>query len=246
MAETSLKELLDAGAHFGHQTQRWNPKMRSYIHSTRGGIHLIDLVQTQAKLAEAEAFVRRVTEQDGIVMFVGTKRQAQAIIKTEAEAAGMPYVTLRWLGGMLTNYRTIRQQIVRLRKLEAGLESGELAATYNKKELLDITNDVAALNRIFGGMKNFDRIPDALVVIDVPREDIAIAEANKLGIPVVALVDTNADPDPITYPIPGNDDAIKAVQLITHALAQAAAEGANMHQVKAAETAQAAAQSVEA
>lgn len=234
MAQTTLKELLEAGVHFGHQTQRWNPKMKPFIHSTRGGIYIIDLEQTQRRLSEAEKFVEQATANGGTVLFVGTKRQSKAIVKNEAAAVGMPYVSERWLGGMLTNFKTIRQQVTRLKKLEAGLESGELAAKYNKKELLGITNEVERLNRVFGGVKQLDRLPAAVVVVDVPGEQIAIAEATKLGIPVVALVDTNADPDLIDYPIPANDDAIKSVALLTHVLAEAAAAGAKEHEAKAA------------
>lgn len=226
MAEVSLKELLEAGAHFGHQTHRWNPKMKPFIFGARGGVHIIDLTHTKSKLDEAVEFVKKTAAAGGPVLFVGTKRQAKAIVKAEAEAAGMPYVSERWLGGMLTNFRTIKQQTNRLRKLEQGVESGDFASKYNKKELLDITNEIAALNRIFSGVKALDRLPDAIVVVDVPKEDIAVAEANKLGIPVIALVDTNANPDVIDYPIPANDDAIKAVQLIVRTLAQAAADGA--------------------
>ena len=235
MADVSLKELLEAGAHFGHQTHRWNPKMKQYIFGARGGVHIIDLTQTKQHLDQASSFVKKVAATGEPVLFVGTKRQAKGIVQAEAEAAGMPYVSERWLGGMLTNFRTIRQQTARLRKLETGIESGDFAAKYNKKELLDITNEIAALNRIFGGIKQLDRMPGAVVVVDVPREDIAVAEAGKLGIPVVALVDTNANPDPIDYPIPANDDAIRAVKLIVHTLAQAAAEGAKLHQAKAAD-----------
>jgi small subunit ribosomal protein S2 len=235
MADVSLKELLESGAHFGHQTHRWNPKMKQYIYGARGGVHIIDLTHTKSKLDEAVEFVKKTAADGGPVLFVGTKRQAKNIVKAEAEAAGMPFVSERWLGGMLTNFRTIRLQINRLRKLEQGLESGDFAAKYNKKELLDITNEVAALNRIFGGVKTLDKLPEIVVVVDVPKEDIAVAEANKLGIPVVALVDTNANPDVIDYPIPANDDAIKAVQLIVHTLAQAAADGAKQAAKKAAE-----------
>lgn len=234
MAEATLKELLEAGAHFGHQTQRWNPKMKPFIHSARGGVYIIDLEQTQKRLSEAEKFVRQTTAAGGTVLFVGTKRQAKAIVKNEAAAVGQPYVSERWLGGMLTNFKTIRQQVNRLKKLEAGLESGETQAKYNKKELLGITNEVERLNRIFGGIKQLDRLPAAVVVVDVPREGIAVAEAAKLGLPVVALVDTNANPDRIDYPIPANDDAIKSVALIVHRLAEAAAAGAQEHTAQAA------------
>lgn len=226
MSDVSLKELLEAGAHFGHQTRRWNPKMKPYIYGARGGVHIVDLTKTGPLLAEAEKFARQTAAAGGQVLLVGTKRQAAAVVREEAEAAGLPYVTERWLGGMLTNFRTIRSQVVRLKKLEAGLESGDFATKYNKKELLDFTNEVAGLNRIFAGIKQMDQLPAAVFVVDVPREGIAVAEARKLGIPVLAIADTNADPDLIDYLIPANDDATRAVRVITHRIAQAAAAGA--------------------
>jgi small subunit ribosomal protein S2 len=204
MAQVSLKELLESGAHFGHQTRRWNPKMKEYIFGVRGGVHIIDLTKT-------------------------------SVLLNEAVAAGMPFVTERWLGGMLTNFRTIRAQVIRLKKLEAGLESGDYEGKYNKKEILDFTNEVAALERIFGGIKHMDGLPAALFIVDVPKESIAVAEARRLGIPVVAMTDTNADPDLIDYVIPANDDAIRAVRVITHAIAEAAQAGAAVYATKAAE-----------
>ena len=225
MANANLKELLEAGAHFGHQTRRWNPKMKKYIFGARGGVHIIDLTHTGPLLDEAVAFAGKVTAEGGKILFVGTKRQAASVIKDEAIAAGMPYVTERWLGGMLTNFRTIRQQVARLKKIETGLESGDYASKYNKKEQLDFTNELASLNRIFGGIKDMDQLPAAIFVVDAPKEDLAIAEARKLKIPVIAIADTNADPDVIDYPIPANDDAIKAVKIITHLIAEAAANG---------------------
>ena len=237
MAEVNLKELLEAGAHFGHQTRRWNPKMREYIYGTKGGVHIIDLTKTGRMLDEAANFARETAAKGGKVLFVGTKRQAAPVIKEEAAAVGMPYVTERWLGGMLTNYRTIRLQIQRMKKLEAGLESGDFAAKYNKKEVLDMTNEAARLGRIFNGMRDLDGQPGAVFVVDVPREDIAVAEAKKLGIPVIAISDTNSDPDQIDYPIPANDDAIKAIRVITRYIAQAAAEGAATYKARAKEEA---------
>jgi len=225
MADVSLKELLEAGAHFGHQTRRWNPKMRDYIYGARGGVHIIDLTKTAPLLRAAVDFAREVAAGGGKVLFVGTKRQAAPVVREEAEGAGMPYVTERWLGGMLTNFRTIRLQVNRLKKLEAGLTSGDFASKYNKKEVLDFTNEAEALDRIFGGIKGMDGLPGAVFVVDVPKEGIAVAEARKLGIPVIGIADTNADPDLIDYPIPANDDAIRAVKVITHVIAQAAADG---------------------
>jgi small subunit ribosomal protein S2 len=235
MAEVNLKELLEAGAHFGHQTRRWNPKMKPYIYGARGGVHIIDLTKTGALLKEATDFARQTAANGGKVLIVGTKRQAVPVVREEAEAAGMPYVTERWLGGMLTNFRTIRLQVQRLKKLEAGLESGDFAGKYNKKEVLDFSNEAAALNRVFGGIKHMDGLPGAVFVVDVPKEGIAVAEARKLGLPVIAIADTNADPDLIDYPIPANDDAIKAVRIITRTIAQAAAEGAKLYESKAKE-----------
>jgi small subunit ribosomal protein S2 len=233
MAEVSLKELLEAGAHFGHQTRRWNPKMQVYIYGARGGVHIIDLTKTGGLLKEATDFARDTGANGGKVLLVGTKRQAAPVVKEIAEANGLPYVTERWLGGMLTNFRTIRLQVQRLKKLEAGMESGDFAAKYNKKELLDFSNEIAGLNRIFGGIKNMDGLPGAVFVVDVPRESIAVAEARKLGTPVIAMADTNADPDLIDYPIPANDDAIKAIRIVTQAVATAAAEGLKVYASKA-------------
>ncbi|HVQ45078.1 MAG TPA: 30S ribosomal protein S2 [Candidatus Saccharimonadia bacterium] len=234
MADVSLKELLEAGAHFGHQTRRWNPKMREYIYGARGGVHILDLTKTGIMLKEATTFARETASHGGKVLLVGTKRQAAPVIKEIAEANNLPYVTERWLGGMLTNFRTIRLQVQRLKKLEAGLES-DFQAKYNKKELLDFSNEVAALNRVFGGIKHMDGLPAAIYVVDVPGEMIAVAEARKLGIPVIAIVDSNADPDLVDYKIPANDDAIKSVRVITGAVAEAAAEGAKLHASKAAD-----------
>lgn len=225
MAEVSLKELLEAGAHFGHQTRRWNPKMKPYIFGARGGIHIIDLTKTAEGLAVATKFATEVASKGGLILFVGTKRQVQTIVKQAAVEADMPYVTQRWLGGMLTNFRTIRAQINRLKKLEAQTESGELAANYNKKEQGVLTEEMNKLENIFGGIKNTEGLPAALFVVDAPREDIAILEANKLGIPVIALADSNANPDLIAYPIPANDDALRSVAVITGAIAAAAKAG---------------------
>jgi small subunit ribosomal protein S2 len=235
MAEVNLKELLEAGAHFGHQTRRWNPKMKPFIYGARGGVHIIDLTKTAPRLKAATEFARHVTSQGGSVLFVGTKRQVAPVVREEAEAVGMPFVTERWLGGMLTNFRTIRSRVNRLKKLEAGLESGDFTSKYNKKEVLDFSNEAAALNRIFGGVKHMDGLPGALFVVDAPNEGIAVAEARKLGIPVIAIADSNADPDLMDYPIPGNDDAIRSVKAFTHAIGEAAAEGAKLYASKAKE-----------
>jgi small subunit ribosomal protein S2 len=230
MADTSVKELLQAGSHFGHQTRRWNPKMKPYIFGVRGGVHIIDLTKTINYLQDAVKFAGDVTEAGGKILFVGTKRQAAAIVKTEAEAAGQPYVTERWLGGMLTNFRTIQTRVKRLKELESGLESGDLASKYNKREVGEMAEEAENLRRIFGGIKDMEQLPKALFVVDAGRDSIAINEARNLQIPVIAIADTNANPDLIDYVIPANDDAIKSIQVITHAVAEAAKEGAAKHQ----------------
>ncbi len=236
MAEVSLKELLEAGAHFGHQTRRWNPKMRTYIYGARGGIHIIDLAKTSEGLKAAIEFAGKATENGGEILFVATKRQAKDIVKTAAIDAGMPYVVERWLGGMITNFRTVKMQINRLKKLEAQTESGELAENYNKKEQGVLTVEMNKLEHIFGGIKNMDGMPAAMFVIDAPREHTAILEARKSGIPVIAIADSNADPDLIDYPIPANDDAIKTITIVTQAIAEAAKSGKAKHAAVSKET----------
>ena len=232
MADNRLKDLLEAGAHFGHQTRRWNPKMKPYIYGARGGIHIIDLTKTEPLLVEAIDFVKKTAARGGKIMLVGTKRQVSGIIREEAIAAGLPYVTQRWLGGMLTNFRTIKLRVNRLKKIEAGLDSGDFAKKYNKKELLDFSNEVTELNRIFDGIKKLDQMPAAVFIVDTPNESIAVSEARRLGIKVVAIADTNSDPDLIDYIIPANDDALRTVKYITHLIAQAAAEGAKAYESK--------------
>lgn len=230
MTEVTLKELLESGAHFGHQTRRWNPKMGPYIYGARGGVHIIDLTKTLPALQEACKFVEELTAGGGQIMFVGTKRQAAAIVAGAARDAGMPYVTERWLGGMLTNWRTIQSQVKRLIKLEEQVDSGEVAAQFNKKEAAGVATEIAKLENIFSGIKKMERVPDALFVVDVPRELIAVYEARKLGIPVVGIADSNTDPDLLAYAIPANDDAIKSITVITGAIAAAAKAGAAKHQ----------------
>jgi len=235
MAETAVKELLEAGSHFGHQTRRWNPKMGKFIFGVRGGVHIIDLTKTVNYLNDAAAFAEQVTAAGGKVLFVGTKRQAAAIVREEAVAAGQPYVTERWLGGMLTNFRTIQSRVKRLKQLQDGLDSGEYDGKYNKKEVLDFTNERDHLLRIFGGIADMAVLPKAVFVVDAVRDDIAVSEARNLDLPVIAIVDTNADPDLADYPIPANDDAIKSIRVITHAIAEAAARGAQTFASKAPE-----------
>jgi small subunit ribosomal protein S2 len=224
MSVVSMKELLEAGVHFGHHTRRWNPKMRSYIFTERNGIHIIDLRQTLESIDEAYELIRDLTAQGGVVLFVGTKKQAADIIETAAEGCGMPYVNYRWLGGTLTNWQTIRQRIEYLIDLERRHERGEFSLL-PKKEILQLEREMEKLNRRLGGIKNMSRLPDMLFIVDTRREEIAVKEANILDIPIVAMVDTNSDPDPVDYPIPSNDDAIRTIKLVTGLIAKAVDEG---------------------
>ncbi len=210
-----IKQLLEAGAHFGHKTERWHPKMAPYIHSKRGGTHIIDLTKTVAGLETALAFLTKTASEGKQVLLVGTKRQARDIIKQAAIATNMPYVTERWLGGMITNWNTIGGRVKHLQDLENRMASGELANKYNKLEVQRFQEEIEQMNVLYGGVKEMNSRPGALFIIDMVNDDNAVREANKLGIPIVALVDTNADPSQVTYPIPANDDAIKTIQLIT-------------------------------
>ena len=225
MAEVSMKQLLEAGVHFGHQTSRWNPKMKPYIFGARNGIYIIDLQQTVKLFRDAYTYIRDIVAEGGVLMFVGTKKQAQDAIREEAERCGMLYVNNRWLGGMLTNFQTIKASIDRLRKLEEILEDPKMAEALTKKEMLGIRRERDKLLTAMGGIKNMKRLPDAMFVIDPKKEEIAVREANRLSIPVVAVVDTNCDPDLIDWKIPGNDDAIRAIKLFTAAIADAVLEG---------------------
>jgi small subunit ribosomal protein S2 len=217
MVEQQLKEFLEAGVHFGHQSSRWNPKMRRFIFAQRNGIHIIDLQKTVRALQEAQQAVREVTLNGDRVLFVCTKRQLRMIIEQEAVRCGGFFVTERWLGGMLTNFSTIRKQIRRLKELERGLDEGAYEF-YTKKEQLLLAREKEKLEKYLGGVKDMGRVPGAVFVVDARKETIAVKEANKLGIPVIAIADTNADPDVIDYPIPGNDDAIRSVSVITRAI----------------------------
>ncbi len=217
MSQPQLQDLLEAGVHFGHQTRRWNPKMRRFIFAERSGIYIIDLQKTLRQITKAKETLRAVVARGESVLFVCTKRQLKAIVQAEAANCGALHVTERWLGGMLTNFQTLKRQIRRLRELEQGSQDGEFG-NYTKKEKLLFERERVKLSRNLEGVKNMNRLPGALFVVDAKKEKIAVAEANKLGIPVVAIVDTNADPDVITVPIPGNDDAIRSVSLITNAL----------------------------
>jgi small subunit ribosomal protein S2 len=219
-----MKQLLEAGVHFGHQTRRWNPKMAEYIFTERNGIYIIDLQKTVKKLEEAYSFVRTLSEEGKPVLFVGTKKQAQDSVREEAERAGAYYVNARWLGGMLTNFRTIRRRIDRLNQLKTMEEDGTFDLL-PKKEVVKLRLEIEKLEKFLGGIKDMRQIPGALFIVDPRKERIAVAEAKKLGIPIVAIVDTNCDPDEIDYVIPGNDDAIRAVKLISATMANAIAEG---------------------
>jgi small subunit ribosomal protein S2 len=213
--EVDVKKLLEAGAHFGHKTERWHPKMSPYTHSKRGGSHVIDLTKTVDALNEALSFLEKTASEGKQVLLVGTKRQAQAIIKKTAEDTGMPYVTERWLGGMLTNWKTIGGRVKHLQDLENRMASGELANKYNKLEVQRFQEEIDQMNALYGGVKDLSARPGALFIVDIVHDVNALREATKLGIPVVAIVDTNADPTLVKYPIPANDDAIKTIELIT-------------------------------
>ncbi|MFE8073218.1 30S ribosomal protein S2 [Marinobacteraceae bacterium S3BR75-40.1] len=225
MAQVNMRDLLKAGAHFGHQTRYWNPKMSKYIFGARNKIHIINLEHTVPAMNDALKKIQQMAENKNKVLFVGTKRSASKIIKEQAERCGMPYVNHRWLGGMLTNYKTIRQSIRRYRDLEAQSQDGTFDKL-TKKEALDRRREMDKLERSIGGIKDMGGLPDALFIIDVDHEDIAIKEANKLGIPVIAVVDTNSNPAGVDYVIPGNDDAIRAIQIYVTAVADACIEGA--------------------
>ena len=236
MSVISMKQLLEAGVHFGHQTRRWNPKMAEYIFMERNGIYIIDLQKTVKKLEEAYFFVRDLAAEGGTVLFVGTKKQAQDAVKEEAEKVGMFYVNARWLGGMLTNFKTMRQRVDRLNQLNRMSEDGTFDLL-PKKEVIKLKLEIEKLEKYLGGVKEMKKLPGALFVVDLRKEKNAIAEAKKLGIPVVAIVDTNCDPDEVDYVIPGNDDAIRAVKLIAGKLADAVLEGKQGEQDAAGEAA---------
>ena len=224
MSVVSMKQLLEAGVHFGHQTRRWNPKMARFIFTERNGIYIIDLQKTVQKVDEAYEFVRDLAAKGESVLFVGTKKQAQNSIREEAERCNQFYVNERWLGGMLTNFRTIQTRIARLKELEAMFEDGTVEQ-YTKKEAMLMQRELQKLERNLGGIKDMKKLPGAIFVVDSKKEEIAVKEARKLGIPVIATVDTNCDPDVIDFPIPANDDAIRAVKLLTSKIADAVLEG---------------------
>ena len=237
MSSVSMKQLLEAGVHFGHQTRRWNPKMAKYIFTERNGIYIIDLQKTVKMLDAAYDFIREVSAEGGEILFVGTKKQAQEAIREEAERCGMHFVNARWLGGMLTNYKTIQKRIARLEQLNKMKEDGTFDLL-PKKEVIKLELEIEKLEKFMGGIKNMGRLPKAMFIVDTRKEKIAVAEAKNLGIPVVAIVDTNCDPDEIDYVIPGNDDAIRAVKLIAGAMADAVIEGRQGEQNVAEEVAE--------
>ena len=234
MSIVSIKQLLEAGVHFGHHTRRWNPKMAEYIFTERNGIYIIDIQKTIKKFEEAYMFARDIASEGGTILFVGTKKQAADAIREEAERCGMYYVNVRWLGGMLTNYKTIRMSINRLASLEKMQEDGTFDML-PKKEVASLQKEMANLERNLGGIKNMDRLPSAIFIVDPRKEHNAVLEAKKLGIPVIAIVDTNCDPDDADYVIPGNDDAIRAIRLISSVIANAVIEGHQGEQMNEAE-----------
>lgn len=234
MSVITMKSLLEAGVHFGHQTRRWNPKMAEYIFTERNGIYIIDLQKTVKKVEEAYEFIKEVSANGGEILFVGTKKQAQEAIESESKRCSMHFVNQRWLGGMLTNYKTIRKRIDRLHELNKMEEEGTFDLL-PKKEVINLRHEAERLEKFLGGIKNMDKLPDALFVVDPRKERIAVKEAKILGIPVVAIVDTNCDPDEVDYVIPGNDDAIRAVKLLTETIANAVIEGRQGEQIEATE-----------
>jgi small subunit ribosomal protein S2 len=231
VAVVTMKQLLEAGVHFGHQTRRWNPKMKRFIFGERNGIYIIDLEQTLARIATAYSFVRDTTAKGGSVLFVGTKKQAQDPIQQYADKCGMPYINERWLGGMLTNFQTMSKRVAKMREYERMRDSGEFEAM-PKKEALLLGRELDKLERYLGGIRDMERLPQAVFVLDTKKEHIAVTEANKLGIPVVAVVDTNCDPDVIDYVIPGNDDAIRSGTLLCRVVADAVIEGRHIASLK--------------
>lgn len=226
-----MQDLLEAGVHFGHQVRRWNPKMKTFIFGAREGVHVIDLGQTVEKLEEACAFVKKIGENGGVVIFLGSKKQARAIVMEEAKRAGAMYIAERWIGGLLTNFEQTSKNLKKLRDLKAKKEAGEFKERTKKEQLL-IDREIAKLERFYGGVENLEKMPDAVFVIDVRREENACREAVRKGVPVVAICDTNADLSVVDYPIPGNDDAIKAIKIVTAAIADAYLEGRQAYQKK--------------
>ncbi|MCI1643724.1 MAG: 30S ribosomal protein S2 [Bifidobacterium crudilactis] len=236
MAQITMSEMLKAGVHFGHQTRRWNPKMKQYILVERNGIHIINLFKSLELIDKAYDFIRQTVAHNGTVLFVGTKKQAQEAVKSQATRVNMPYVSERWLGGMLTNFQTVSKRVSRLKELEEMDFTDVHASGLTKKELLLLEREKDKLDRQLGGIRNMNRTPSALFIVDINKEALAVQEAHKLGIPVVALVDTNTDPEQVEYPIPANDDAIRGIELLTSLMADAVAEGTLDRSNKASKT----------
>ncbi len=230
--EASMINMLKAGVHFGHKKAKKHPKMNQYVYTVRNSINIIDLGKTMAKLNEALGFVKETASKGGIILFVGTKKQAKKIIKEEAERCGMPYVSERWLGGTFTNFEKISSSIKRLEKMAAEKESGELEKKYNKKERLEVDREIKRIEKKFGGIKAMKKLPEAVFVVDIKEEETAILESNSKNVPIIAIVDTNVDPSLVNYPIPSNDDAVGAIKLITKTIADAVIEGKNKIGVK--------------
>ena len=230
MAVVTMRELLDAGVHFGHQTRRWNPKMRRFIFTDRNGIYIIDLQQTLTYIDEAFEFVKETVAHGGTILFVGTKKQAQEAVQEEADRVGMPYVNHRWLGGMLTNFQTVSKRLRRMKELQAMDAAEDGYAGRGKKEVLMLTRERNKLERVLGGISDMTKVPSALWIVDTNKEHIAVSEAAKLRIPVVAILDTNCDPDVVDFPIPGNDDAIRSVKVLTHIIGEAVVAGKQAHE----------------
>src|SRR4051812_7690898 len=226
MAVVTMKQLLDSGVHFGHQTRRWNPKMKRYIFTERNGIYIIDLQQTLTYIDRAFEFIKETVAHGGTIMFVGTKKQAQEAIANEAARVGMPYVNQRWLGGMLTNFQTVHKRLLRLKELESREQTGGFEGL-TKREILTLTREKDKLEKTLGGIRDMAKVPSIVWIVDTKKEHIAVGEARKLNIPVVAILDTNCDPDEVDYPIPGNDDAIRSAALLTKVVAEAAAAGSH-------------------
>jgi small subunit ribosomal protein S2 len=227
MPVVTMRQLLEAGVHFGHQTRRWNPKMKRFIFTERNGIYILDLQQTMSGIERAYTFVRDKVAQGGTILFVATKRQVQDVLEEQAKRSGMPYVNFRWLGGMLTNFRTIHKRIERMRELEEMITTGALE-NMPKKEALRLRREFEKLERNLGGLRTLDRLPDAVFILDTKKEEIAVREAKKLGLPIIAVLDTNSDPDDVEFGIPGNDDAIRSGSLLTRVIADAVIEGKSM------------------
>lgn len=224
MKEISLLELLQSGAHFGHKTSRWNPKMKPYIFTVRNDIHILDLEKTRKALTKAVEFVGSIAQTGGTILFIGTKRQARSIIEKQAQVAGQPYINVRWLGGTFTNFKTIQKTVRKLEKLQELKANGQLASRYTKKERLLVEREIEKLEKLFAGMKDMKRIPQAVFIADINYDDIALAEARKMKVPVIAIVDTNSNPEGVDYPIPCNDDATAAIELVTSVVATAVKE----------------------